>query len=331
MVSRFRSEAAKRLKDVQRAEDAADEALLKFGTNVRDFLREAVTVTAPEAAAAAGAQIQSLTGANTATGQGEKGSEVIFETNDAEGRRVFHSSRLDAQLHAIHSRADSFLKDPEGNEWENWQNDFDVEKDTERIAQDLEKHDELRRQMGRLVPERVEYAAFWRRYYFLRKAVEEEEKKRKEVLKGMSYLSLPSDRGSPGRDSIVIVMQVSPRTRRRTLAGETTRRKMRARRAHLCMATTGLKLQSLRQRSLRRPKRRTRTRQCCRHANRTMRMVRAQLVVMPATILYLARQVEHLVVRRKKRRTPRSKRRAMKRIGSNVVMMACNRYLTCHG
>ena len=183
MVSRFRSEAAKRLKDVQKAEDAADEALLKFGTNVRNFLREAVTVTAPEAAAAAGAQIQSLTGAG---GKGTKEPEVIFETNDAEGRRVFHSSRIDAQLHAIHARADSFLRDPEGSEWDSWEKEFNVEQSTDQIAKDLDKYDELRRQMGRLVPEKVDYAAFWRRYYFLRKAVEEEEKKRREVLKGTS-------------------------------------------------------------------------------------------------------------------------------------------------
>ena len=43
-ITRFRSEAAKRLKDIEKAEDAADEALLRFGTNVRNFLKEAVTV-----------------------------------------------------------------------------------------------------------------------------------------------------------------------------------------------------------------------------------------------------------------------------------------------
>lgn len=47
-IARFRSEAAKRLKDVEKAEDAADEALLRFGTNVRNFLKEAVTVVPEE-------------------------------------------------------------------------------------------------------------------------------------------------------------------------------------------------------------------------------------------------------------------------------------------
>ncbi|KAG9237035.1 putative BSD domain-containing protein C22A12.14c [Amylocarpus encephaloides] len=41
VLARLRSEAAKRLKDIQHAEDAADEALLKFGTNLRDFLKDA--------------------------------------------------------------------------------------------------------------------------------------------------------------------------------------------------------------------------------------------------------------------------------------------------
>ena len=186
MVSRFRSEAAKRLKDIEKAEDAADEALLKFGTNLRNFLKEAVIVTAPEAAAAAGAQLQNLTGGGNNTSSRET-TEVLFETNDAEGRRVFHSSRIDAQLHAIHSRGESFSKDPEASEWEPWSEEFDVEKETDRIAADLKKYDELRRQMGRLVPQEVEYGVFWKRYYFLRKAVEEEEKKRREVLKGLSF------------------------------------------------------------------------------------------------------------------------------------------------
>lgn len=47
-IARFKSEAAKRLKDIEKAEDAADEALLRFGTNVRNFLKEAVTVVPAE-------------------------------------------------------------------------------------------------------------------------------------------------------------------------------------------------------------------------------------------------------------------------------------------
>ncbi|KAF2729448.1 hypothetical protein EJ04DRAFT_546315 [Polyplosphaeria fusca] len=166
MLSRFRTEAAKRLRDIQRAEDAADEALLKFGTNIRDYMREAVTIAAPA--------------------DGEENSDpskVLFESKDAEGKRVVHATRFDAQLHVIHSSLDSFLKDPVSPEWAGWRGGFDVEERTEGIARDLEKHEELRRAMARVVPEKVEYGVFWCRYYFLRHVVETEEQRRREMLK----------------------------------------------------------------------------------------------------------------------------------------------------
>ncbi|KAF2742780.1 BSD-domain-containing protein [Sporormia fimetaria CBS 119925] len=177
MLARFKSEAAKRLKDIEKAEDAADEALLKFGSNIRNFLRDAVTIAPPT----------SPNGGN-ATGQGAT-SKVLFESQDSEGRRVIHTTRFDAQLHVIHSSLDSFLKDPISPQWEAWKNEFDVEKKTTAIATDLEKHEELRRAMEKLVPERVEYKDFWTRYYFLRHVIETEEQRRRDMLKA----STPAD------------------------------------------------------------------------------------------------------------------------------------------
>ncbi|KAI6841734.1 hypothetical protein KC340_g1232 [Hortaea werneckii] len=131
LVASLRTTAAAKLKDLQKAEDAADEALLKFGSNVRNFLRDAVVITAP---------------------------------TDADSSKP---------------------KDPsQGAEWDEWTKNFDIDKQTEAIAQDLEKYEELRRAMEKLVPEKVEYKLFWTRYYFLRKAVEADERRRKEVLKG---------------------------------------------------------------------------------------------------------------------------------------------------
>jgi hypothetical protein len=168
MLARFRSEAAKRLKDIEKAEDAADEALLKFGTNIKNFLSDAVTIEP------------------SATNPSDP-SKVLFESKDSEGKRVIHTTRFDAQLHVIHSTLDSFLKDPTAPQWEQWKKDFDIEKKTADIAKDLERHTELRTAMEKLVPEKVEYADFWRRYYFLRHVIESEEQRRREMLKGVLH------------------------------------------------------------------------------------------------------------------------------------------------
>lgn len=167
-VARLRAEAEKRLKDIQKVEDTADEALLRFGSNIRNFLRDAVTVSAPDK----GDQSD------------EQSGQLLFESKDAEGKRVIHTSRFDAQLHVIHCSLDSFLKDPSSAEYATWKKDFSVEKHTDDIANSLQKYEELRRDMEKLVPERVDYNTFWTRYYFLRLVIESEEKRRKELLTG---------------------------------------------------------------------------------------------------------------------------------------------------
>lgn len=170
LISRFRTEAAKRLKEIEKAEDAADEALIKFGTNIRNFLRDAVTI-AP----------------SSAENNNDGTQKVLFESKDQDGKRVIHSTRFDAQLHAIHSSIDSFAKDPVSPKYEKWKSgEFDVDKKTEAIATDLDKYEELRRAMEKLVPEKVDYAQFWTRYYFLRMVVETEEQRRRDMLKGYS-------------------------------------------------------------------------------------------------------------------------------------------------
>ncbi|KAB8346165.1 hypothetical protein FH972_023211 [Carpinus fangiana] len=176
IFSHFRSDASKRVADaskvaevrlaqVRAAEDAADEVLLKFGANIKSFLRDAVTITGPD---------------------GDGKSEVLFESKDAEGRRVVHATRFDAQLHVIHTALTSFTEDPASDEFGKWKADFNAEKKTDDIAADLKKYEELRRAMEKLVPEQVEYAQFWTRYYFLRHVVETEEQKRRELLKSQA-------------------------------------------------------------------------------------------------------------------------------------------------
>ncbi|KAL4803749.1 hypothetical protein BDV18DRAFT_144359 [Aspergillus unguis] len=162
-LARFKTEAARRLKELEKAEEAADEAILQFGKNITQRLREAVTIVPPEE---------------------ESGSKVLFESKDAEGKRVIHATRFEAQLHVIHTNLDSFLKDPVSDEWPSFQKSFNIDDKTAAIAADLEKYPELRTAMEKLVPEKVQYADFWSRYYFLRLVIETEEQKRKELLKG---------------------------------------------------------------------------------------------------------------------------------------------------
>lgn len=166
VLARLRSEAAKRLKEIEKAEDAADEALLKFGTNIRNFLRDAVTIAPPS------------------EGTSAQGSTVLFESKDASGKRVIHTTRFDAQLHVIHSSQDSFTKDPVSEEYEPWKKTFNVDSKTADISKDLENFTELRSSMEKLVPDTVTYGDFWTRYYFLRHSIETAEARRRDLLKG---------------------------------------------------------------------------------------------------------------------------------------------------
>lgn len=174
VLSRLRGEAAKRLKDLQKAEDAADEALLRFGSNLRDFFRDAIQIAPPSDQA------------------GNQGSTILFESKDAHGKRVIHTSRFDAQLHVIHTTTDNFMKDGTGAEFDIWAKEFDIDKKTDDISGDLAKYPELRTTMEKLVPDQVPYADFWKRYYFLRHGIETAEARRRDLLKGGKDWSLPS-------------------------------------------------------------------------------------------------------------------------------------------
>ncbi|KAL2260937.1 hypothetical protein VTK26DRAFT_4921 [Humicola hyalothermophila] len=173
VLSRLRGEAAKRLKDLQRAEDAADEALLRFGSNLRDFFRDAIQIAPPS-------------GDDADNQGGGRGSTVLFESKDAHGKRVIHTSRFDAQLHVIHTSPESFTQDGSGAEFEAFVKGFDVEKKTEDISSDLATYPELRATMEKLVPDQVPYAEFWKRYYFLRHGIETAEARRRDLLKAAS-------------------------------------------------------------------------------------------------------------------------------------------------
>ncbi|MDI1489579.1 MAG: hypothetical protein OHK93_000776 [Ramalina farinacea] len=175
--SKFRAEATKRLRDLEKAEEAADAAIFRFGANVGAFLKDAVSIAPP-----------SSDQAKSADGK----DKILFESKSEDGKRVIHSTRLEAQLYAIHTSPDKFSHDPEGDAFGKWIEETGptreklVEARTDQIAGDLERFEELRKMMERSMgPEgQVTYADFWTRYYFLRMVVEADEKRRKEVLKG---------------------------------------------------------------------------------------------------------------------------------------------------
>lgn len=94
------------------------------------------------------------------------------------------TTRLDAQLHLLHTNVELFKNTPTGAEYTEFAKDFSVDAKTDQIAKDLDAYPELRAVMESLVPETVQYAEFWKRYYFLRAQLDSEEQKRKEILKG---------------------------------------------------------------------------------------------------------------------------------------------------
>lgn len=166
VLARLKIEATKRLREIERAEDAADEALLRFGSNIRNFLRDAVTIAPP-----------------STLSEMDSGS-VVFESKDATGKRIIHTTRFDAQLHAIHTCLDSFTKDPKCDEYESWKKSFSVEEKTTDISKYLKTYPELRVSMEKLVPDVVSYTDFWTRYHFLKYTIETAEARRKDLLKG---------------------------------------------------------------------------------------------------------------------------------------------------
>jgi hypothetical protein len=152
--------------EIEAAEARADEYLAKFGCSIGGFLRDAITISPPA-----------------------KGEEEVVQTGEHKKKQIF-TTRLDAQLHLLHSNLELFSTDPKVESFKNFGDTFSVEKQTDKIASDLERYPDLRATMEKLVPGDVEYKAFWVRYYFLRNELDQEEKKRKELLMGTLCLPL---------------------------------------------------------------------------------------------------------------------------------------------
>jgi len=165
LLSKLRKGAVQRIAEIEAAEAKADEYLLRFGSNIGSFLKDAVTIAPPDC--------------------GQDGREVLFEAKGAEeGKRQIYTTRLDAQLHVLHSKPELFKNDPRSDMYADWSSSFAVDDKTEQITADLDRYPELRSTMEKLVPDEVQYSVFWSRYYYLRNELDLEEQRRKELLKG---------------------------------------------------------------------------------------------------------------------------------------------------
>ncbi|RPA81459.1 hypothetical protein BJ508DRAFT_414712 [Ascobolus immersus RN42] len=166
ILSRLRATLA----EASRLEAAADQYLDTYANNLAAFLAEAITITPGDAH-------PEPTSSTTPTTPGDAAPPST--------QRKIYTTRLDAQLHLLHTSLDLFKVDPTVPDYEVYSKTFSAEDSTERVARDLEAYPELRATMEALVPADVSYAEFWKRYYFLREQLDAEEQKRKELLKGV--------------------------------------------------------------------------------------------------------------------------------------------------
>lgn len=108
--------------------------------------------------------------------------DVLFDVPEDIKRQIY-TTRLDAQLHALHTSVEPFLAADAGDAtYDKYASEFSADSQTATIADDLEHYPELRKLMEKLVPEKIAYDEFWRRYYFLREQINQEEARRKKLL-----------------------------------------------------------------------------------------------------------------------------------------------------
>lgn len=164
-------------KDLEKLENKAGETLLQMGTGFQGYIKDAITITGPSKTGD--------TGANSDAFNSEFGSSEVLFSVPEDIRKQIYSTRLDAQLHALHTTKEPFLVNDTASVdtgYAEFVKSFDVDAHTETIAKDLDKYPQLRTLMESLVPDSVAYNEFWTRYYFMRSEISDQEEKRKALL-----------------------------------------------------------------------------------------------------------------------------------------------------
>ncbi|KAK9492921.1 hypothetical protein V1508DRAFT_126215 [Lipomyces doorenjongii] len=166
MFSVLRQKAQARIEELDTAEFS--KYLNQVGKEVSDFLKDAVTIDPGEDEYAEGTKTPIS-------------KDVLFDVPEDIKRQIY-TTRLDAQLHALHTSVEPFLADSDDVAYEEFAKGFSVDSQTATIAGDLDHYPELRKLMEKLVPEKITYEEFWKRYYFLRDQINQEELRRKQLL-----------------------------------------------------------------------------------------------------------------------------------------------------
>jgi hypothetical protein len=170
-------------KDLEKIEIAAGSYLSKFGKDFKSIVKEAITVAAPNDTS----YDRQTKSPSISSNDGEDlPSEVLFNVPE-DIRNQIYSTRLDAQLHALHTSAEPFLTTTKEDGFDDFSTSFDVSLHTDEIAKDLDKYAQLRSLMESLVPEKISYDQFWTKYYYMRKQLAEQEKKRKMLLEKATH------------------------------------------------------------------------------------------------------------------------------------------------
>ncbi|ANB13239.1 Dos2p [Sugiyamaella lignohabitans] len=162
-------------RDLEKIENAAGSYVGKIGKDVKSFLKDAVTVDAPGV----------LRGDDDSDSGEDAPAEILFDVPEAIRTQIY-STRLDAQLHALHTSTQPFLTTTTEPDYESFAKEFNIDTHTEIIAEDLDKYKPLRTLMESLVPEKVSYNEFWAKYYYMRKQIQDQELRRKILVQKAS-------------------------------------------------------------------------------------------------------------------------------------------------
>ncbi|KAK9369604.1 hypothetical protein V1509DRAFT_619988 [Lipomyces kononenkoae] len=168
MFSVLKQKAQARIEELDTAE--ISKYISQVGKDVSEFLKDAVTIDPAE----------DEYYYNEAT-RTPVGRDVLFDVPEDIKRQIY-TTRLDAQLHALHTSVEPILADSDDAAFKEFAERFSADAQTGIIAQDLDHYPELRKLMEKVVPEKVTYEEFWKRYYFLREQINQEELRRKQLL-----------------------------------------------------------------------------------------------------------------------------------------------------